>query len=851
VLEIALLRGGIARSDLWARCPDQPVIAVSTVDQVGSRLLFRGYGVSDSMRPIHAGLLGNDALYLLDEVHLSQPFRETLGAINERYRAWAEVRLPGPFSVVEMSATPGEPRDRTFRLDDDDRAHPLLSQRLESAKLTALASATGRQFASEVEKAVKPLIARAGTTVAVVVNRVALARELHERLSTSLPQVDVHLLTGRMRPLDRDALEKELFARIRAGRRRDPEQKPALIVATQCIEAGADFDFDGLVTECASLDALRQRFGRLDRLGEMRGEARGVVIARTDTLKDDPVYGDALGATWEWLNQEATTVDGLGAIDFGIGGLTVPDDAEAKGLLAPKPSAPTLLPRHLDAWAQTSPTPKPDPDVALWLHGPERGAADVQVVWRANLDRELLEQTTGAEDDTDGKGKQARDVAIGSVEALPPASGEAMSIPFVAVKRWLNGESEPDIFDVEGAREVAEDDRMKADEGAARRAVAWRGDASEIVDGEGLRPGDTIVVPIGYGGIASRGWAPDSGDDVEDLAEIACFRQRGRAVLRLHPKVVPLFGANLSAPAPAPLDAEDVDDSAAVLSWLEEASGVEQNPDRGKLLEFLLRESRARRVRIERLPLGTEPDSGEYFFITARRRVRFDGGEVTTEDDRSSFTGVKVPLTKHLAGVRDVAGEFADGVGLPAAVAADVRLAGRWHDVGKIDPRFQRLLHGGSEFKTLVEKEPLAKSAVVLNDRRARGRARERSRYPRGGRHELMSTALMLAADQALATAANDWELVLHLVASHHGRCRPLAPWVPDPEPVEMTWELDGTRIAGSSDHRLARLDSGVTERFWLLVRRYGWWGLAWLEAVLRLGDHRRSEEEQKEGAQQ
>jgi CRISPR-associated endonuclease/helicase Cas3 len=66
-----------------------------------------------------------------------------------------------------------------------------------------------------------------------------------------------------------------------------------------------------------------------------------------------------------------------------------------------------------------------------------------------------------------------------------------------------------------------------------------------------------------------------------------------------------------------------------------------------------------------------------------------------------------------------------------------------------------------------------------------------------------------------------------------------------------MTWELDGTRIAGSSDHRLARLDSGVTERFWLLVRRYGWWGLAWLEAVLRLGDHRRSEEEQKEGAQQ
>lgn len=840
-LQVALLRGGIARSDLWARSPEQPLIVVSTVDQVGSRLLFRGYGVSDAMKPIHAGLLGMDALYLLDEVHLSEPFRETLSAIRQRYADWAE-RIPGkPIAMVEMSATPGRSCAERFSLDASDRAHPVLSRRLTATKPTTLFEVSARAFAAELEKQTAEL-AQPGATVAVVVNRVAAARDLHRRLRDRLTEAEVYLVTGRMRPLDRDALEKDLFERIRAGRRRDPQQRPVVVVATQCIEAGADFDFDALVTECASLDALRQRFGRLDRLGETHGRARGVVIAQTQLLEDDPVYGAALGTTWRWLEQLR------GGVDFGLGVLAVPEDVAELGLLAPRSHAPILLPSHLDAWVQTSPTPTPDPDVALWLHGPQRGVADVQVVWRADLNADLLRQAS----DHEAPGwSDSRDVALGAVEAIAPASGEAMSVPFAAVKRWLEGRVEPEIADVEGCLDIGDDADKDADGDGPRPALVWRGDASDVIAPTDLRPGDTIVVPAIYGGIASGTWSPQSREPVVDLAEVAGLRQRGRAQLRLHPDVIAgLFSEAVSPPpVPEPLDREQVDDVAVVREWLKVLPVKDLTGDVAGLVRFLITESDRRTLRVERVRLGVDTDASEYFLVGSRRRVSYDGIEVTTEDDQSSFTGVAVPLAEHLHGVGETAVEFARRLGMPEDLGADVDLAGRWHDVGKIDPRFQRLLHGGSEFKALVAKQPLAKSSAVMNDRRARELALQRSAYPRGARHELMSLALMAGAHAELAPRANDWDLVQHLVASHHGRCRPLAPWVPDPAPAEMQWEFDGIRVAGSSAHDLARLDSGVAERFWRLVRRYGWWGLPWLEAVLRLGDHRRSEEEQRSRA--
>lgn len=837
-LRATMLRGAIARSDLWARSPDQPLIAVSTVDQVGSRLLFRGYGVSDGMKPIHAGLLGNDVLYLLDEVHLSEPFRETLHAVAGRYAQWAEIDLPRRFEVVAMSATPGGEDASAFRLGTDDQTHPVLEKRLAAAKPARLIATKGVEFFKEAERAVKEFTRTPGTRVAAVVNRVAAAREMHRRLAAALPTAEVRLITGRMRPVDRDRLERDVIDRITANESRAPLERSLVVVATQCIEAGADFDFDTLVTECASLDALRQRFGRVDRLG-LRGVSQGVVIARHEQLADDPVYGTALGSTWEWLREQGGE---RREVDFGLRGLVVPDDAAERGLLSPKSQSPVLLPTHLDSWVQTAPSGIPDPEIALWLHGPARGVADVQVVWRADLPAELLAAAVSDRMDADR--------ALSIVDATPPASGEAMAVPFVAARRWLEGAAGIDVADIEGVR--SEDDEQKTPAVGAsvpRPVIVWRGERSEVLPPDGIRPGDTIVVPATYGGIASGTWAPDSVDLVNDIAERAILAQRGRAMLRLHRDV--LTGMSEALPPPPtlqPLTAEDVDDEGTARAWLANATTVEVDGDVGELLQILANAAAQRRgIEVMRV---TAFDDRDHLVVSARARVlrRSDEvtGEVTTEGDAGSFTGVEVTLADHMRGVGTIAGEFARRVGLPASVAADIELAARWHDAGKADPRFQRLLHGGSEARALAAQEPLAKSRTPMHDRRIRKRAIERSGYPSGTRHEVMSIALMTTVGDPIVQRATDWDLVLHLVGSHHGHCRPFAPWAADPAPVTVAVSVDGLTVAAQSDHGLAGLDSGIGARFWRLVRRYGWWGLAWLETVLRLGDHRRSELEQQ-----
>ena len=861
-LAVHALRGGMYRSEGWVWNPLQPTVVASTVDQIGSRLLFRGYGRRSGAWPMAAGLIGNDSLVLLDEVHCAQPFLETLFAVG-KYRDWATQPLGRCFHPVVMSATPPVSAADVFRDDSGqgrDSEHPLGRRQLASKRTSlhiadkAKGESGFKELAAELAAAAKRAANGQPRAIVVFANRVGTARETKRLLE---PEGEAILLTGRMRTVDRDAVVARLHE-LRLNSGAAPErllEQTVFVVATQTLEVGADLDFDALVTECASLDAMRQRFGRLNRTGRVR-ECRAVVVIRADQAKpkrgegEDPVYGQALTATWRWLLEHADAND---EVDFGIAEMDRLLETEPHAvtkLNAPSRAAPVMLPAHVDCWAQTSPAPRPSPDVAPFLRGPQQGVADVQVCWRVDLDL-----------------SRPDDDALESLHLCPPSSVETLPVPIGVFRRWLVAndieDATADIRHVESEAPSAEvDERADAPN---RSVVRWRGRDTQAQDitanPSDIRPGDVLVIPTTHPGAWHQLGDLMPRDDADlawlDVGDRAHRRARAKPILRLHETLLSAWPDGLVAKGAALELLDDIErrhddepDEIAdavgdFLRTLGDATGADMPSDwvwLGDAARELRREYRhpaklEREIRIVR---------GPCLVLAGRHRAdgwRNDVDLFGDEDDASASgmsyrNGRPVPLRSHLPGVEDFARQHAAGCGLPDDLKDAVACAGLLHDLGKADPRFQALLNGGS---TLLPGEVLAKSARMPRSRTARDQARARSRYPTGGRHELLSVRLAESAPALLPANPDLRDLVLHLVESHHGYCRPLAPVVFEEAPVETVFQLGSHRVSWSGPTNLERLDSGVAERYWRLTHRYGWWGLAWLEALLRLADWRRS----------
>lgn len=870
-LRVARLRGGIPREDDWARSPAQPTILCSTVDQVGSRLLFRGYGVSDSMKPIHAGLIGADCLILLDEAHLSEPFRQSLGWVRTyRGSRWRESAESSPWGVAQLTATPGaageDPAEQgerwVFGLDAADDQNPTLTRRRgasKPARLILTSKSTGSDepeessseeggslwgrievLAEQVQLALKHFQdTNHGVphpAIGVVVNRVARARAVYKRIITQVDDVDVQLIIGPARPIDRQKLVDQL-APIRTGAKR-VLQRPLILIATQTIEAGVDIDLDALVTEAAPLDSLRQRFGRLNRDGREIVSYAAIIAAKVDLSgrSTDPIYGDAVKNAWKDLEDHPPTANHK-VVDFGVDAFPVQLRPEA---LAPKDNAPILLPAHLDLLVQTSPVPAIDPDVGLYLHGTEREADSVTLVWRADI--------------------RPQDPAKGVrrlMTLVPPRTEEAIELPVWTVRRWLRNRRDVTLSvlaDVAGPEPESPNEAGRG----GRDVFRWKGhdDRSDWIEGWKVAPGDTIVVPAELGGVDEFGWSPLEVRPATDVGATAArpFASRSFAV-----RVAPgLLGEVTDHDLAAALDGTESGDWEAVRANL----FALPLPDdlRQDLLALNEAKKRSKKKAVvmdsDAYPSDNERRQRGIVFHApfGLRRGWANGGDeaagsagpASTEDDvQGSITGVEMTLETHCAGVAKLTDEFAAAAGLSEACRRDLNIAASLHDAGKADPRFQAWLHYDDPLGGDTAQPILAKSGRPLprNSRHAAG-------LPEHWRHEALS--VRLAPLVPMFERASDPELVLWLIGSHHGHGRLLFPHSdpadgasrslppvlglppeipPGHGPQSLGFSWDGADWA--------TLHSRVSSR-------YGVWELARMEAIVRLADHRASERERE-----
>ncbi|MFV2013294.1 MULTISPECIES: DEAD/DEAH box helicase family protein [unclassified Micromonospora] len=186
VLTVARMRGGVTWDRVWLERPDRHAIITGTIDQVGSRLLFRGYGVSEYARSIDAALVGTDSLIVVDEAHLATAFHTTVREAFDLDR-WPIARRP---VLITMSATNPADDDRpaasgigtptVHTISTADLDHPDAGQRLRAGKRLRLVQVdtNRRKAATEVPQVMADLAARLADrgVVAVVANTVARAR---------------------------------------------------------------------------------------------------------------------------------------------------------------------------------------------------------------------------------------------------------------------------------------------------------------------------------------------------------------------------------------------------------------------------------------------------------------------------------------------------------------------------------------------------------------------------------------------------------------------------------------------------------------------------------------------------
>lgn len=883
-LPISTLRGQFVDNREWLEDPARPAIIVGTVDMIGSRLLFEGYGVSRKMRPYHAGLLGADALVLLDEAHLVPPFEALLASIAGEpttYGARAEEdreHVPA-FRLLPLSATSRSPGSNVFSLEGDDYSNlddegaKLTRKRLDAAKRLRIEAADPKnlpkaladqawELADKGREAIRCLIYCDKRDDAQKVHDDLLARlarltksetkrptgrttEHHAAHVSAIAGQRIELFVGARRVHERNTAKARLKELGFLADSKAERNSACFLVATSAGEVGVDLDADHLVCDLVPWERLVQRFGRVNRRGE-----HGAHVVVVDT--GEPVPKKAEKPTAEELQRiliyqsvkevirllpviEAGVFDASpgSARDLAARSLT---EKQMGDLISAASSAAPLRPALsrplVDAWSMTSLEEHTGrPRIEPWLRGWVSDEPQTTVAWRAHL------PVRGAATATPYEIKAF-------FEAAPLHASEFLETETYRVQDWLIQRVKS--LSAPAAKPIQTDNEEEEDEGVTDSVEATDTQATSVDALEGNDLPESLTPPADADLLSNPARVRLRGDEVigmifsasgdyerslrvQDIlfvSQKADNRQIKKQVDKAEKQFrKDLCGATLIVSArigglengllkkkdaeERPADAADAD-----LSWGADGNG---NP----LIPF--------RIRLGDIP-STDAQSNQKWRASLRFDLESDAnGEATrwliveewpnsanTEERRSC--GPDQSLTEHQSWAERCARDIGKRVGLSAVYIEMLAIAARLHDEGKQTKNWQ------DAFRARRDGRPYAKIST---------KGRPAFELLSGYRHEFGSLPHAQKDEVFNKLPADLRDLALHLIAAHHGHARPLI------------------SIAGCDDAPPSALEERAREvalRFARLQRRWGPWGLAWWESLLRAADQQASRENEVRG---
>lgn len=776
LIAISTLRGEKEDNREWSNDPSRPAIIVGTVDMIGSRLLFSGYGDGRYWRAQHAGLIGHDTLIVNDEAHLTPAFGSLLSKVQEKQRSSVK-----PFRTVRLSAT--HPGSECWPNSlEDDRKDERFRRVFEAPKKLQIRDA-GKQFSTMLELAVEPGPAR----TLIFVERPDKVTEIAEKLKEKLKKIGesveprILTLTGTMRGIERDRIVESAVFKAFAG-----DERPAnscWLIATSAGEVGINISADRLITELDTLDHLLQRFGRLNRFGETIGTAYVLVGDMDKADKKKERKAAAMDFLRKLEPNETDDPDGKESYNISPAALfgreLPPDACEEIPLQA------ELHDWLIDVWSQTSLGRHPArPQVEPWLHGKKEDVPETYTAWREDV--RYLVQDGIADDEREEALQKYRLLAheqlrepttklLTKLEEL--AHGQPHDTSFL--RRKTDGSV--DVLPVCKFAEIRNDSERK-------RVIA------EIAYCQ-------LVLPVGCGSIRDGMFVPLWGANEETSNEngnnnAGDYDVSGRIWKKDEPASI---GRVVDNPDRASYRATRNEEG----GWTIRRLGVaeEQTEPMDNLeLERLHKFAAARGWRF-RLKIAPENDNGDvetallYFGKTRKK----------TESVPVVF------VDEHCKEVADVVKKIATCASLSEEVALALQRAAQLHDLGKQESLWQWAagnlrMDGGFE-----KGKAVAKPIKVMQ-----------GRMLGGFRHELASLRYAEETFQTDNFSAELRDLALHLLAAHHGHARPCF----ERKAYDRNPLTDSERIALESAQRFARLQE-----------RFGPWGLAYLESILRAAD--------------